>query len=831
VNVSEKEQGIRQPAVPQNSDAAPTRLAVYEGPADTKNHLATITISKASDDKWTLQAGGPSDAGVDRVRPILDKFAQDRSDAARAIDESSPASALSEALRREGFIVEALPVGDYALDIQMGRNGLVLGTNNPLHELAPKNDDLGRRLVEALAKVMSRGFDELATEIDEHVAAGRHEEAALALKHSVDKRGLGQEPTKALLQSVNAIDVAKLAPDNRRLVRQARLEAAQRFQQHDVVASEAEAMLSEFGNTLSASERADLKNAVAIGAKMKGRTETALSIWRDLLKEPSDLTAEGRGWAWRNISMSLSPNDPELKDANRHSAAAFLQAGNKDEAGRSLMGLADVLMKEDPDAALATVDEIIALIDKTDPLGRFTAASAHHAKANRLSILHRHNEAYENAIEAVTLGRGLIGREAEFISSLHLAAIEARHVGVDAEAKAFEDEANTLTNDAAVAHFQLSRRVADLATNFNATEADALLRDAEAANNMEIVLAVQVSKANHDPSLSASQRLELLEHALERAKASASIPGARMAQPIQASIAMQLSRMGRHDRAADWYRKVLADNPWDLHAGGSLVNCLWETRQWGEAAMFLREQMELTGKKPGFLYAYGKSLFEAGDLSGAVTALTDALKLMEGDSQLKAAVTELRDRALNLGGTILPAARLPAATAPITREEFEAALREFGKFISSEKRMEFWDMGDKDYEWIASPERFAKNLLHTYLKARFGEQAEILDELVAGAGRLDLLVRLSGVLAVVIELKMCGFRYSTSYAAAGEDQIVHYMDNRNTHLGYLVVFDARLEKNGQRLLIPPSGQNSVFEQTIDVTPRISRRKQDGSAAL
>jgi len=41
-----------------------------------------------------------------------------------------------------------------------------------------------------------------------------------------------------------------------------------------------------------------------------------------------------------------------------------------------------------------------------------------------------------------------------------------------------------------------------------------------------------------------------------------------------------------------------------------------------------------------------------------------------------------------------------------------------------------------------------------------------------------------------------GDRYASTYAAAGEDQIIHYMDNRDCHLGYLLVFDARL--NGQR---------------------------------
>jgi hypothetical protein len=70
---------------------------------------------------------------------------------------------------------------------------------------------------------------------------------------------------------------------------------------------------------------------------------------------------------------------------------------------------------------------------------------------------------------------------------------------------------------------------------------------------------------------------------------------------------------------------------------------------------------------------------------------------------------------------------------------------------------------------------------------------------------------------------MCGFGYASSYAAAGEDQIIHYMDNRQTHLGYLVVFDSRLDKFGEALLSENSGPHTVIEIFIDVRPRIARR--------
>ena len=64
-----------------------------------------------------------------------------------------------------------------------------------------------------------------------------------------------------------------------------------------------------------------------------------------------------------------------------------------------------------------------------------------------------------------------------------------------------------------------------------------------------------------------------------------------------------------------------------------------------------------------------------------------------------------------------------------------------------------------------------------------------------------------------------------SYAAAGEEQIIHYMENRQTHLGYLVVFDGRLESNGQPLISDDVGPHTVIEKFIDVRPRVKRDRK------
>lgn len=136
--------------------------------------------------------------------------------------------------------------------------------------------------------------------------------------------------------------------------------------------------------------------------------------------------------------------------------------------------------------------------------------------------------------------------------------------------------------------------------------------------------------------------------------------------------------------------------------------------------------------------------------------------------------------------------------------------------------MTFWRLNEKkERVWTSSPEAFAQTLLHTYMQAKFGDRVEIFEELDTGAGRLDLYMKLEGGLSIVVELKMCGNGYSSNYAASGETQIVHYMDNRRTNLGYLVIFDARATINAKSVISKKSPQQMIIEIFVDVRPEVA----------
>jgi hypothetical protein len=81
-----------------------------------------------------------------------------------------------------------------------------------------------------------------------------------------------------------------------------------------------------------------------------------------------------------------------------------------------------------------------------------------------------------------------------------------------------------------------------------------------------------------------------------------------------------------------------------------------------------------------------------------------------------------------------------------------------------------------------------QDLLHTFLNGKLDNRIEVFEEIAAGAGRLDLYVRGRGGLSAILELKVLGAPYATSYAFAGTDQIAHYMDSKAVRLGLRSAF-------------------------------------------
>lgn len=749
------------------------RLAIFETVAGQIVQLGKLTVSKTCSDQAEVKLEGATDETLQRIQHLIDSdLMKSKTSGKKSLDDI--VADFKELIKEEGFQAEVIPEGDYQVMFTVDTNtGKLIGTQKALHSYTTGPEDLAANMMQSIKKMFDNVPIRVAERIKAAITAGDHPKAAEELKAAVDEGQLGFAPNIELLDAVSSINLTALDKAQRNLARDVLIRTAHQLNRMDIAAAQAELILNERSD-LTDTQKSDLEMIVAHTAAEDGHIETAMMIWRRLLKAPEKMAPESRGWALRNISMALNIQNRETLDASRRSADAFLEAGNKDEAGRSLMRLSKALLYENPSITIKILGEIESLVNQEGLHNQKMLSALYHTRANRLSALGDHESALADAKKAVELTRGLIGLEPELISSLYLVDQELRQLGRQEEAEAYAEEAVYLTEKTDDTYFKLANRVAALTSNFDQTEADAILAEAKTAHRHEIISAVQTLAAMMAPNLTDMQRLTKLEACLKEQDHKGLPKYIRV--PARKALVIHLVRLGHPDRAEIWLNKILADNPIDRWARDAMVDVLWKQDKWGDAAIFLRKQIEISDKLPGLTFVLGKSLLKSGALDDAATVLHQASNLAEDNSEIKKAALKLRDEALDMGGKIRISAEQPAQDASITSVMFEQALLEFCQFIKADKRMEFWsNKVDGDYEWISSPERFAQNLLHTYLKGKFGERTDIFEEIITGAGRIDIYVRLKGGLAVVVELKMCGFRYSTPYAAFGEEQVLHYL--------------------------------------------------------
>jgi tetratricopeptide (TPR) repeat protein len=700
------------------------------------------------------------------------------------------------------------------------RTGLTLGRIAP----GPGGEDLdqqriSRDIIGAMQRALAQPGVALTQTVGDLLAKGDHQAAADAALQGPQAGAYGIQ-NAALVEALAAIDASTLFAGTASRFRELRLHVAASNTRYDIADGDAGVLLTKDG--ASSSDRAVWDNVRAIAAKDRGETETALTIWRRLIRDPGSLSAEMRAWTLRNLSLTLPTSSPEAATAAKASADAFLQAGDKREAATSLLHLTHILAFQNPSEIADQLEAMLALVDEEGLVGDELRAGAFHARAKRLAELRQHRQALDAAMAAIALREGMLGVESQLISSLHLAGIEADALGLDEEAQAFRNRALAIELESGSVYFAMVRRLEAQFTTFEPEVAANLMAEADATNNPRTIAAIGVGVITCDPSLNVEVQLGRLERLYARVGQMKGRPGDLAL--IERAIAETLLKDGQLDRAAIWLRRVLDRGPDDQSSRDRLVQTLWRLEDWSGAALFLKAEIARIGEMPGLLFALGRSLFEAGDLSGAVDAFTRARRLIDDEnSDLARNIETLRSRALDLGAPITPPAAVRGSR-PLLAEDFHAALEEFGAFISGHKRMALWALEGKDHVWVAAPEQRAQDLLHTYLKAKFGSCISIFEEVAAGPGRIDLLVQLDTGLAVIVELKMCGFGYSSTYAASGEDQIQAYMTARQIHLGYLVVFDARLNDSGNALL---SGldlsKDTIREVLVDMRPRVSKR--------
>lgn len=670
-----------------------------------------------------------------------------------------------------------------------------------------------RRIHEIIGQTLSRAPLALIAEIEDCATRGDMESAAQALitAHGRGDSGLVKEPLATASASVR---LDGLAPATVLVFARARCEIAQGARLFVIAAGDAQFLLDR-GAARDGREKCWLQMVVALGDYEKGERESALLRFRAFADDDT-LDAIDRAWAWRNVSFYLPLHDEQCERAARQASDLFLSAGDKREAASCVVRAVRSRLKTNPPTAPALLDEVLSWIGDDHALDRLSQGGMLQNRARANMMVGRARLALPDAVRSVELLRGIIGAERELATSLSLAAAATQELGED-PAPLLAEWSGLMAKVEPDRH-AARRAIVSLAEQFDHDEYERVRELAIVRGDASLRAELLMVEAVGRPGLTDAARIAGLEGA--RATAAESDDEATLVSVLLALADMLLAaRQG--DRALAVFRDVHECDPTNSEARRGIAKLLHTLGRHRDEARFFEDEMARWGPLPGLRFSLGRALLLTGEADRAANLLSQVARDTTVPEGLQKLSAEWRDKALDAGGKLTT--MVPRSTVT-SRSEVESAIFEFADYVKRAKRMEFWrrEPGtSRTHAWLSHPEQFARNLLHTFLEARFGEQVEAFEEVGSGAGRIDLYLRFDGGLVVIIELKMLGGSYSSSYAWEGRSQLAHYMDNRRSALGYLVVFDGRKRDWGEPPEVQPPASDPLRTITIvwvDVRP-------------
>ncbi len=700
------------------------------------------------------------------------------------------------------------------------KRGLIAGREILAEGVEPLPAELFQGVAGSLGRAIRRFSDDLAAKIEELSGKpGSAQQIAEIVDETRRGGALSFEATPALGDAFANVDIDGIEDAFLRRFLEQRVAVLVQLNRMKEAAVDARLLLDRWDD-LPGKLAAEFNNIIAIDHMQAGRREAACAIWERLAYDFPGIEPLSRAQVLRNLAWSQEPGAPRAADLLEQACDAFLEGGDRSEAAVTLVHLADALELQSGEESLAALARAAVLLDEGGPIGDVLRAGLEHARAQRLGALGRTSEALESAVAAVEIRRGLVGEEESFEASLALAEGLATGIG-DPRAAGLSSERVRFQEMVQTRHREINDLMLRLSNEWSPELADALRTaiDSEEYDDGDVIAARAVILAR-DPMLSAEERLGALE-ALHADYDGGRGTG-RMLVPVRIAIAGTLEDLKRNERAIGWLQRLLDDAPLTTNMADWLLRLLCEATRWPEAIKLIRREIAIRGESAKRLLSLAETLLKSGEPQDAYFTAKRARGLA-GDDTEAAAAQQLIELATD-GGATISAGKAPQVVAPVTASALAKKLKEFAKSTAAHSRMDFWRSAKsgKGHDWTARPERQAQLLLSTWLRAAFDGRVEIVEEVGAGAGRLDLLLHLAGGARVVLELKMCGGAYSSNYAGQGGVQLAHYMANLGIGLGYLIVFDGRSRDFGKSVLAEAGVSNgaklTIEELFVDLRP-------------
>lgn len=812
---------ISEPAPQQPKSTVIHRCGI----ASDSGLSGTLSLCRKHDDTFEVRIDAKDATLVAELRKALDAAIGGAANAgATQVSGDEKANRVWSDLKAQlvtlGHDVQDLPAADHQVNFQIDMStGRVVGVTKDLHPSARDGTDIAQRILQGISSLFKEMPTRCAREIRAALTSGSVEDAlSAARKH--DGEGVFRFPaSNDLLDALLEINVSRLSPADRRFIRERRLLISQGLKRHALAGEEAGLILKEYGPELNADWIAALRMAEGIAELQAGHVEAAMAIWRDIGQSAQTLSAGTRAWLYRNMSLAMEPTEPETQSVAKLSSDAFLELGDKDNAVGSLMTAFKCSMMEDPKGAIALLTTAIEWFPDDSLNSEDRRAWLFTYRGKQLLRLRHFSEALADAEQAITLRSKHIGQEANLIAALHLAAIASKSMDAKDASERFRQRADEITAPSGAAHFLLAQEVVELFAAYDSERAADLHKRAVASGNHEIAAAVQLATTQLEPSLTMPARLARLADVVGELQKHDS--DAEALEPARMAMVAQLRAAGDSRGVIRWCEQILAANPLNAFAENSFLHACEELGLHDKAIEHLQGQLQRIGPVPNRLLYLARRYMLAGRAPDAVAPLREIRSCADWPESVRKQADEMLLEVLDIADVPQAPPDNAAATTPVLREEFERALQRFAATVEAHVRRSFWQSIDGSKHWTEKPERLAGDFLKLALKTIFGSRVDIYAEAEAGAGRIDLALAFAGGFSVIVELKMCGAPYSSTYAFSGSEQITHYMGSMQKSLGYLLIFDARTRDFGKGIEpVTTIGNFIVVTQFIDVRPSV-----------
>jgi hypothetical protein len=567
--------------------------------------------------------------------------------------------------------------------------------------------------------------------------------------------------------------------------------------------------LDEYEDELEIGLILNLKLEKANISASNGHYNQAIARYKKLLSY-ENMGASIKSWIYRGLSKISNNND----DYIRYSELAidtFLVAGNKKEAIKDIVALSDFESKIDVNKALKRLNFAIDILGTESLVDKEFTASLKHKKAQLLYDLNILDKALREIEEACNLRRGLIANELYLHASVSLASLILSKIDDSDKKVKYDRELLQLSQSIKDENFLIRQELSNIVSKKENIPKELIEKLIQQKDNMSLcavyIYMYTIADFYDDESIA------LIDKAIDLAK---QINEDNLLSTIYLTIADKHNKNNSIEDAFVAYKKSLEYNPFNFIAYQNGINMLFKNKRFKEVELFLERQINFIGELPNICFYYAKALFENEKYQLALKYFKKSNKSDEVEKYMLQCIMNDEN---NLNSIEKVENNLNVLN--ITLNEFKEALEEFSISICQDSRMYFWkyDKEKKKYKWTEKPEELSKQLLINFLNGKFGVTSiEILQEPRAGAGFIDLYILLAGGLKVVIELKMCGAGYSLNYAISGKSQVVHYAENKNTNVGFLIVLDSRTRDYGKSFQSIQS-VNNIIVHTIVVDVR------------